>query len=109
MTAPAFGTAPAGYRLPPDIRLGVVRLQVAELARSIAWYADVLGFRVLDRGSDRAILGGADGVPLVELAELAGARPVSRRGRLGLYHFAVLLPDRASLGRLLAHLGRIGA
>lgn len=109
MSAPAFGTAPAGYRLPADIRLGVVRLQIADLARSIAWYSEVLGFRVLDRESDRAILGGADSVALLELSELPGARPASRRGRLGLYHFAILLPDRASLGRLLAHLGRIGA
>lgn len=109
MTAPAFGTPPAGYRLPADIRLGVVRLQIADLARSISWYSDVLGFRVLDRASDRATLGGKDGVALLELSELAGARPAPRRGRLGLYHFAVLLPDRASLGQLLVHLGSIGA
>lgn len=109
MTAPAFGTAPAGYRLPADIRLGAVRLQIADLARSVGWYTEVLGFRVLDRETHRAALGGVDGVPLLELVELAGARPAPRRGRLGLYHFAVLLPDRESLGRLLAHLGRIGA
>ena len=109
MTAPAFGTAPAGYRLPADIRLGAVRLQIADLARSVGWYTEVLGFRVLDRETHRVALGGVDGVPLLELVELAGARPAPRRGRLGLYHFAVLLPDRESLGRLLAHLGRIGA
>ena len=32
-----------------------------------------------------------------------------RRGLLGLYHFAVLLPDRASLARFLKHLARLGA
>ena len=32
-----------------------------------------------------------------------------RRGRIGLYHFAILLPDRAALGRFLAHLASIGA
>ncbi len=109
MTTAAFGAAPAGYRLPADIRLGAVRLQIADLARSIGWYTDVLGFRVLNRAANRAALGGADGVALLELVELAGARPAPRRGRLGLYHFAVLLPDRASLGRLLAHLGQLGA
>ncbi|HYJ79167.1 MAG TPA: VOC family protein, partial [Longimicrobiaceae bacterium] len=31
------------------------------------------------------------------------AAPVPRRGRLGLYHFAVLLPDRAALGRFAGH------
>ena len=47
--------------------------------------------------------------PLVELHERAGARPAPRRGRLGLYHFAILLPDRPSLGRFVAHLGEIDA
>ena len=31
-----------------------------------------------------------------------------RRGRIGLYHYAILLPDRASLGRFLSHLSAIG-
>jgi len=34
---------------------------------------------------------------------------VPRRGRLGLFHFAILLPDRPSLGRLVTHLNEIGA
>jgi catechol 2,3-dioxygenase len=46
---------------------------------------------------------------MLELHERPGARPVPRRGRLGLYHFAILLPDRAALGRFVAHLGRLGA
>jgi catechol 2,3-dioxygenase len=109
VSVPAFGTAPAGYRLPADIRLGPVRLQIADLERSIGWYTTVLGFAVLSRDGGRAVLGGADAVPLLELVQLAGARPAPRRGRLGLYHFAILLPDRAALGRLLAHLGQLGA
>ena len=38
-----------------------------------------------------------------------GAAPVPPRGRLGLYHFAILLPNRAALGRFIAHLAAIGA
>jgi len=34
---------------------------------------------------------------------------VPKRGRIGLYHFAILLPDRPSLGRFLAHLEELGA
>ncbi len=109
MTAPAFGRRPPGYRLPAALRLGLVRLQVSDLGRSLAWYQEVLGFELLERTPGRALLGSADRVPLVELAELAGARPAPRRGRLGLYHFAILLPDRASLGRLVGHLAQIGA
>lgn len=99
-----YGIRPPGYRLPAATRLGAVRLQVADLARSLAWYRDVLGMRELRRDEGATILGAADGTPLVELVERAGVRPVPRRGLLGLYHYAILLPDRPSLGAFLAHL-----
>ena len=96
-------------RLPTGTRLGPVRLQVADLTRSIAYYQDILGLRVFRQGAGHAILAptGDDG-PLIELSERPGAAPVPSRGRLGLFHFAILLPDRASLGRFLAHLATIG-
>lgn len=104
-----YGLAPDGYRLPAALRLGRVRLQVADLERSLVWYRDVLGFRVLERTPDGASLGAHGGdAPLVELRERRGASPQPHRGRLGLYHFAILLPDRAALGRFVAHLARIG-
>jgi len=104
-----YGIAPPGYRLSAAIRLGAVTLQVADLERSIAYYRDVLGLRVADRSADDAVLS-ADGgdAPLVVLRERKGAAPVPRRGRLGLYHFAILLPDRAALGRFVAHLTALG-
>jgi catechol 2,3-dioxygenase len=108
-TDPGYGIAPPGYRLPGETRLGPVRLQVADLARSLEYYERVLGLRVLRRGEGTATLGEVSGAtPLVELHERAGAAPVPRRGRLGLYHFAILLPDRGALGRFLRHLGEIG-
>lgn len=104
MTQP-YGVAPTKYRLPQSTRIGRVTLQVADLARSLAYYERVLGFRVLDRSAGRATLGAQSGdQPLIELRERPGATPVPRRGRLGLYHFAILLPDRADLGRVLRHL-----
>ncbi|HEV7590211.1 MAG TPA: VOC family protein [Longimicrobium sp.] len=103
------GIAPSGYRLPAEIRLGRVRLQVADLERSLDYYQRALGFRVLSRSGADAVLGAhGDDAPLVEFHEKPGATPVPRRGRLGLYHFAILLPDRASLGRFVAHLADIG-
>jgi catechol 2,3-dioxygenase len=105
-----YGIAPPGYRLPDATRLGRVRLQISDLERSLAYYRDVLGFRVLSQTRGGATLGAhGDDRTLIELAERAGASPVPRRGRLGLYHFAILLPDRASLGRFVGHLSRIGA
>src|SRR4051812_12340237 len=109
-----YGIAPAGYRLPEATHLGRVRLQVADLERSIAYYETVLGLRVIERmgeqGNGVARLGphGEDRA-IVELREKSGACPVARRGHIGLYHFAVLLPDRPSLGRFVRHLGEIGA
>lgn len=105
----AYTTPPAGYRMPEELRLGEARLQIADLPRSIAYYEKVLGLRVIRREDSRAWLG-ADGSErvILELNERAGAAPVPRRGRLGLYHFAVLLPDRASLARFVRHLAAIG-
>src|SRR5829696_9575041 len=105
----AYGVAPDGYRLPGGLRLGRVRLQVADLERSLAWYGGVLGLRVLNRTADGATLGAhGDDAPLVVLQEGRGTAPAPKRGLLGLYHFAILLPDRAALGRFVAHLARIG-
>jgi catechol 2,3-dioxygenase len=104
-----YTVAPAGYRLPAGLQLGPVRLQVADLERSIGYYERVLGLRATERDETSATLAAqGDEIPLVELEELHGATPVPKRGRLGLYHFALLLPDRASLGRFVAHLRTLG-
>jgi catechol 2,3-dioxygenase len=105
-----YGIRPPSYRLPDATRVGAVHLQVSDLARSLAYYTGVLGFRVLSQGDTSAQLGAQDDAePLVSLHQRHGARPVPRRGLLGLYHFAVLLPDRAALGRFVMHLAEIGA
>jgi catechol 2,3-dioxygenase len=76
----------------------------------VDYYQETLGLRLLDRAATTATLGtdGAERV-LVQLREKRGASPAPRRGRLGLFHFAILLPDRPSLGRFVRHLGEIGA
>jgi catechol 2,3-dioxygenase len=104
------GIRPAGYRLPDAAHVGIVRLQVADLARSIEYYTGVLGLTVISQADATAVLGPEGGAaPLIELRAHRGARPVPRRGLLGLYHFAILLPNREALGRFVAHLGEIGA
>lgn len=104
-----YGIAPPRHRLPAATRLGRVSLQVADLERSVTYYRRVLGLRVLDRATSHATLAAeGDDRPLVELHERPGAAPVPRRGRLGLFHFAILLPDRAALGRFVAHLAKLG-
>ena len=103
------GLAPSGFRLPDETHIGRVRLQVADLDRSVTYYENVLGMRTLSRSGRSAQLGAhGDDRTLLELIEKVGARPVPRRGLLGLYHFAILLPDRAALGRFIEHLEEIG-
>jgi catechol 2,3-dioxygenase len=107
--AAGYTVRPPGYRLPDEIALGPVLLQVADMERSIAYYDRVVGLRTLRRQANAATLGPQDAdQPMVELHERRGATPVPRRGRLGLYHFAILLPDRASLGRFAGHLAALG-
>ena len=104
----SYGIQPDGFRLPNQTRVGRVQLQVADLGRSLEYYESVLGLRVLVRSADRAdLVPASDDRILVELRERRGARPAPRRGTFGLFHFAILLPDRVALGRFLRHaLGR---
>jgi catechol 2,3-dioxygenase len=104
----AYGIAPPKWRLPDSTRVGRVRLCVSELSRSVEYYTHVLGMHVLERDAAWAAMGAADGTPLLELHARPGVAPVPRRGRLGLYHFAVLLPDRPSLARFVRHLSELG-
>jgi catechol 2,3-dioxygenase len=101
------GVAPLGWRLPAATSLGHVSLQVGDLVRSLAYYESVLGLRAIERSDGAALLGTADGnTPLVELKERKGASQVPMHGRLGLYHFAILMPNRPALGRFIAHLAK---
>jgi catechol 2,3-dioxygenase len=84
----------------PATQVGLVALTVADLDRSIAFYTDALGFAVLEQTGQEATLGVA-GAPLLLLSERAGARPWPSQGVTGLYHFAILVPSRADLGRWL--------
>ncbi|MCE2953758.1 MAG: VOC family protein [Gemmatimonas sp.] len=105
----SYGAPPPGYRLPAGTRLGAVRLQVSHLERSLAWYQEILGMELLDASGDVRSLGvrGAN-EPLVVLEYRPGTRPVHPGSRLGLYHVAILLPDRPALGRFVQHLAQRG-
>jgi catechol 2,3-dioxygenase len=89
----------------PRTRLGPVELTVASLDRQIPFYQDTLGLRLHQRQPGRAELG-VGGETLLRLIELPAARRV--HGTTGLYHFAVLVPSRAELARVIARLIRRG-
>ena len=83
--------------------MGEVHLGVADLDRSIGYYGSALGLQVHERSDGRAALG-TGGEDLLVLTERPGAVPA--RGVTGLYHFALLLPERAQLASFLAHVAR---
>ncbi|HEY6029054.1 MAG TPA: VOC family protein [Gaiellaceae bacterium] len=87
----------------PETRMGPVHLTVSDLARSLDFYRSALGLEVQDEDDGRAALG-AGKTELLVLHEQPGAPPAD--GHTGLFHFALLLPDRASLARFLAHAAR---
>jgi catechol 2,3-dioxygenase len=93
----------------PATEVGVLSLAVSDLARSVAFYTDAIGLALLDQDGSMASLGIA-GAPLLTLTERTGARPWPREqsSYTGLYHFAILLPTRADLGRWVRHWLELG-
>ena len=104
-----YGIEPDRFRLPPETTLGPVTLQVSDIGRSLAYYESVLGLRAAERTTTTATLTPHDDDrALVRLVAREGLRPLPRRGVLGLYHFAILLPAREALGRFVTHLSGLG-
>lgn len=88
---------------PPATRIGHVHLRVADLDRAIAFYGGVLGFELVQRyGPGAAFLsaGGYHHHIGLNTWESLGASPPPP-GHTGLYHTAILYPDRSSLGQAL--------
>ncbi len=106
MTAPEYLQTTS---IDPATDVGLLSLTVADLERSLAFYTDTIGFAVLKREPAGATLGVAD-TPLLVLQEHPGAAawPRDRESFTGLYHFAILLPNRADLGRWLRHWLELG-
>jgi catechol 2,3-dioxygenase len=86
--------------IPPATHMGAVHLTVADLERSLEYYRASIGLEVLAQDAGSATLGAGE-TRLLELVEEPGAKPAP--GRTGLFHFALLLPDRRSLARWVAH------
>jgi catechol 2,3-dioxygenase len=89
--------------LPSETHMGEVHLTVADLERSLAYYERQIGLRVHGREDGVARLG-AGGDDLLVLREVPDAKPAD--GYSGLFHFALLVPERADLARWLAHAAR---
>lgn len=87
----------------PATRLGHVHHTVADVERQIAFYRDILGFKLHWREGEAAGLG-AGGEDLLCLTQRSNARQV--RGTTGLYHTAFLVPNRWQLAQLLKNIAQ---
>ncbi|HWX08413.1 MAG TPA: VOC family protein [Gaiellaceae bacterium] len=86
----------------PETRMGPVELSVSDLDRTLDYWQREIGLRVLERENGRASLG--TDAELVRFVEQPGALPDT--GHTGLFHVALLVPDRPSLAQWLAHAAR---
>jgi catechol 2,3-dioxygenase len=93
-------TAPAG------LRIGHVHLKVADIERGLAFWRDLIGLEVQQRMGDQAVFLSADGyhhhIALNTWESAGGSAPPF--GTTGLFHVALLYPDRPSLARALKRL-----
>ncbi len=92
--------------LHPAVRIGHVHLKVSDLERSLAFYCGVLGFEITQRYGTQAAFISAGGyhhhIGLNTWESRGGKAPP--RGTTGLFHVAILYPDRASLADALRRL-----
>jgi catechol 2,3-dioxygenase len=101
-------TLKTDFSIHPATRMGHVSLTVTSLDNQIAFYTEVLGFELHWREGNRAGLGAPSGdltTGRADLLRLTEEPNLKRyRGVTGLYHFAVLFPNRKELARAIARL-----
>ena len=86
----------------PLIYTGEVHLNVTNLEKSVQYYKEVIGFKVLEEKADKVVLTADGKKPLLIIEQPENITPKEPH-RSGLYHFALLLPERADLGAIIKH------
>lgn len=87
----------------PHTFVGELSINVMNLARSLTFYQDIIGFNILQKTERKVVLTSDSKTPLVTLVQPIEVTEKEMR-TTGLYHFALLLPSRADLSRFLHHL-----
>lgn len=94
----------------PRVRIGHVHLKVSDLARALDFYCGVLGFKLMQRYGQQAAFVSAGGyhhhLGLNTWESIGGSPPAP--GTTGLYHAAILYPDRRTLAEALRRLANAG-
>ena len=84
-----------------SLQLASIQLRVADLARSVGFYARQLGFVELPRRDRRVELAVAPRTPALLTLVEERSSPHPPAGAAGLFHAALLLPSRPALGAWL--------
>lgn len=82
--------------------IGQVNLKVKDLERSLTFYKEIIGFKLLKQTGKTAELT-ADGNTVLLTIEQPDHAISKQEGTTGLFHFALLLPNRSDLGNVLKH------
>jgi catechol 2,3-dioxygenase len=94
----------------PRVRIGHVHLKVADLECALDFYCGVLGFRLMQRYDTQAAFVSAGGyhhhIGLNTWQSKGGTPPP--RGHTGLFHVAILYPDRAALADAVSRIRDAG-
>jgi len=85
-----------------NARIGQVHLKVSDIKQSLEFYKSFLGFKIVEQ-TEHVVFLSPDG-KLPYLVALSTAKPLDLTQRAGLYHFAILLPQRKDLADFLSHL-----
>ncbi len=93
-----------GFTIHPDTYIGHLHLRVNDIERSLRYYRDLLGFQTLGEVSGEKAFLTVNNTRSYLLALSRASEPRTSERRAGLYHFAILLPDRKNLASLLRHL-----
>ncbi|MFD0771382.1 VOC family protein [Bacillus sp. CGMCC 1.60114] len=80
-----------------------VHILIENLERSLSFYQEELGFQILEQSETKAVLTADGKTPLLTIEQLEKILPKQPR-TTGLYHFAILLPHRSDLAKVLHHL-----
>lgn len=90
------------FHKPPTGYVSKVSLQVLDLTRSIEFYTNVIGLTVFSKDENQANFTTNGSDVLLTLHQLSNGKKKQSR-TTGLYHFALLLPSRKELGKILNH------
>lgn len=90
------------FSIDSGAKIGQVHLKVSDIDKSLQFYESFLGFKTVERNSDSALLSIDEKLPY--LVALSKAKSSTIQKQAGLYHFAILLPQRKDLGNFLSHL-----